>query len=85
VSSLEEQLKNGSVLVIPKDAKSRPDVINPWPDPRRVPPAWHKFDFNGMPCYIIPINQANTPVSEKTTQVPPDKTIAAPTDNAPKP
>ncbi len=85
VASLEERLKDGSVLIIPKDGRNRPDIINPYPGPHREPPYWQKFEFNGIPCYIIPVNQAGTPASETKSQVPPDKIPPAPTDSAPKP
>jgi len=77
VASLEERLKDGSVFVVPKDGKNRPDIIDPYHGLQRVPPNWKRFEFNGMPYYIVPIDNTHKPANETTKQVTPDKTPAA--------
>jgi hypothetical protein len=84
VETLEQRLKEGSAA---KESQRRPDVINPYSGLRPVPPYWKQFEFNGMPCYIIPIDKAHPPANEVTKPVSPDKGVAAPeaTPNSSKP
>jgi len=76
VASLEKQLK---------DAQAKPGIINPYGEPRQVPPHWKQFEFNGMPCYIVPIHQASRPAREVAKPVPHNEPKSTPTDNTDKP
>ena len=78
VASLEERLKDGSVVVIPKEGRSRPDIIDPYPGFRRVPPHWRPFEFNGMTYYIVPCDNTSKPAGEAPKQVTPDQSSTTP-------
>ena len=78
VASLEERLKDGSVVVIPKEGRSRPDIIDPYPGSRRVPPHWRQFEFNGMTYYIVPCDSASKSAGEPPKQVTPADSSTAP-------
>ena len=84
VDSLEERLKEDLIPPTPKDGQRRspfivpapkdgrqtPGFVIPTPGPRRVPPHWREFEFNGMTYYIVPINNASKPNVEPGQQVP---------------
>ena len=92
VDSLEERLKEdlippapkdgqrGSPFIVPapKDGRRTPGFVIPTPGPRRVPPHWREFEFNGMTYYVVPINNAHKPVGEPPKQVAPGESSIAP-------
>ena len=57
VESLENRLKDNSTLVLPHGRTMSPQTIDPNSllRPRSAPRDWKRFEFNGLPCYIIPI------------------------------
>jgi len=77
VELLEEHLKTDLVPAAVKESTERPDVINPYPNPRRTPPHWGSFEFNGMPCYVVPIDKTNKAAGESPKQTPPQESPAA--------
>jgi hypothetical protein len=38
----------------PASVIAKPALVVP-PNCRAVPHGWHEFEFNGVPCYIIPL------------------------------
>jgi len=86
VEFLEERLKNDLIPATTGDGKERPGVINPYQGLRQTPSNWRRFEFNGMPYYICPIDETRQPASEAKKPAPPDKAAApkAP-DCTPKP
>ena len=78
VDSLEQQLKKGLIPAPFRGGRAKPDIINPYPWPRQVPPDWKPFEFNGMTYYIVPIDQARAAANDTPKQAQPDKAPAAP-------
>lgn len=76
VETLEQRLNEALVPALPKGGRPRPDIINPYPWPRVVPPNWKRFEFNGMPYYIVPIDTPHANDAQK--QVPPNATPVVP-------
>lgn len=74
VELLEERLKNE---LVPTSITDKPGVINPYPGPRQTPPNWKSFEFNGMSCYICPIEETHKHTSEAKKQAPCDPAPAA--------
>ncbi|MCU0914006.1 MAG: hypothetical protein MUC88_05525 [Planctomycetes bacterium] len=77
IELLEERLRTDLVPAAVKKSTERPDVINPYPSPRRTPPNWRSFEFNGMPCYICPIEATEKPDGAGARPIPPQESPAA--------
>lgn len=78
VESLEKRLKEGLIPPTTRDGNARPGIIAPYPGVRQVPPDWKRFEFNGTPYYVIPIDETHKLASEATKQVPRDQSPVAP-------
>jgi hypothetical protein len=78
VEFLEKRLKDDSISAPPKEGKARPDVIKPYPGLHQAPQSWRRFEFNGMPYYVVPIDNTPKSASEAKKQVPPGELSAAP-------
>jgi hypothetical protein len=72
VESLEERVKQELIPASIQDGKDRPGVINPYRGQRQVPQNWQRFEFNGLPYYICPIQETHDPVGEAKEQTAPD-------------
>lgn len=59
VESLEEQVKDHSIVIPKQNGRQGPIVIQPYRSPREIPKDWKPFDFNGMQYYIVPINNGH--------------------------
>jgi hypothetical protein len=64
VESLEERLKADLTPPNPRDGKETPGIVNPSPGLRQVPPNGRRFEFNGMPYYVVPIDKTRAPASD---------------------
>jgi hypothetical protein len=71
VELLEERLKEDLVPASIKDGKGTPGIINPYQGLRQTPSNWKRFEFNGMPYYICPIETAGLPAREDPKPVSP--------------
>jgi hypothetical protein len=59
VEALEEQLKDHTVIA-PKDGREMPIIIRPPWSPQAMPKGWRRFEFNGVPYYVVPIERSRT-------------------------
>lgn len=66
VESLEKRLNERSI-VIPRGRAIPPMTIDPntLPGFRSTPRDWKRFEFNGMPYYVVPIDGRSAPGSGK--------------------
>jgi hypothetical protein len=67
VEALEQQL---TVRVIPLSSPDReavPGITDPYGGPREIPSNWRRFEFNGLPYYVIPVGSPQTPTQESGT------------------
>ena len=78
VELLEERLKEDLVPASIKDGKGTPGIINPYQGLRQTPSNWKRFEFNGMPYYICPIEAAGQPAHEAKKQAQPSEAPATP-------
>jgi hypothetical protein len=64
VESLERRL-NEQTLTIPRGRVMPPMTVDPnsLPGFRSTPRDWKRFDFNGQPVYVIPIDNASPATS----------------------
>ncbi len=61
VESLEKRMKDSQTIVLPRNRMLPPIPVDPnsLPGPRSTPRDWRRFEFNGMPYYIVPIGGAH--------------------------
>ncbi|MBM4023812.1 MAG: hypothetical protein FJ280_00170 [Planctomycetes bacterium] len=78
VESLEQQFAPGVRFVLPADGKTVPGVIDPYQGLRQVPSNWKRFEFNGMPYYVCPIEDTRQPAPVARKQTPAGNAPAAP-------
>ena len=69
VESLEKRLKDSQTIVLPRNRMMPPMTIDPNSllRQRSTPRGWRRFEFNGMPYYMVPIGGAACP-EPKITQ-----------------
>ena len=61
VELLEERLKHNLISPNPRET---PGIVNPYPGLRQGPPNGRRFEFNGMPYYVVPIDKTPAPARE---------------------
>jgi hypothetical protein len=64
VELLEERLKENLIPPNPRDGRETPGIVNPYPGLRQVPPNSRRFEFNGLPYYVVPIDKTHAPATE---------------------
>ncbi len=78
MESLEQRWKDVLTPAAITEGRMRPDIINPYFGLRQVPQNWKRGEFNGIPYYIVPINETHASAGAAGKQSPSDKTPAAP-------
>ena len=63
VETLEARLKDTVIIPRPNGSGS-PDIIDPRGGSRQVPKDWKRFEFNGMPYYVCPIDGTHSPAPD---------------------